>query len=313
MSFKFTNKHNIELPLALFLAHSDYDLISKKNQISATSILKPIKEIVLSICHPEIQKSVDLSDMAPSVMGSAMHMWLEKAVQSPETRAKAFAALDILSGEDSVVMSCEQRAEREIDGYTISGKYDLVVNGEVWDLKTMSVWGWILGSNKEKFIKQLSIYRWLNPDTITSDIGHIIYWFTDWSAKDARQKRDYPQQRCFTEEIALWSFEQVEAYLSEKLNSISVCANGTSQEEIPQCSSEELWQVPPKFAYYKKPGNKRATKLYNTFPEASARQIKEGCGEIQERPAQVKACIYCSALPVCNQAVQLQATGLLVL
>ena len=43
-----TNNHGISLPLAVWLLHDDYDYVKDENYISATSLLKSTKQIILS-------------------------------------------------------------------------------------------------------------------------------------------------------------------------------------------------------------------------------------------------------------------------
>ena len=45
---KFTNKNNIPLSLAVWLVTDEYDYVDKPNYISATSLLKPTRQLVLS-------------------------------------------------------------------------------------------------------------------------------------------------------------------------------------------------------------------------------------------------------------------------
>ena len=43
-----SNKHNLALPLAMFLAYDDYDLqVKQENQLSVTDLLKPTRQLIL--------------------------------------------------------------------------------------------------------------------------------------------------------------------------------------------------------------------------------------------------------------------------
>ena len=48
MPFKYTNKDNISLPLAVWLMHDSYDYDKRENVISATSLLKPTRALTTS-------------------------------------------------------------------------------------------------------------------------------------------------------------------------------------------------------------------------------------------------------------------------
>jgi hypothetical protein len=325
MKIKFTNKNNVTFPLACFLAHTDYDLISKPNVISVTSLLKPIRQIILQEQYPNLTTEIDLMGMAPSTMGSAMHMWLEIALNSPETRNKALAALGMENLQNTLVCNpdpteepdkenitiyTEKRETKEIDNITISGKFDLVLGNQIYDLKTSSVWGKIFNSNIEKYRQQLSIYRWLNPKLIKNPEGIILYWFTDWSASAAKQKKDYPQLRCESEGLTLMTLNQTEEFIREKLNGIKEFKD-KPQSELPLCSTEELWQTQTKYKFYKNPNAKRATKVFNTAGDAYARQAKDG-GIVREVQGEAKACKWCPVVTICEQAKALENQGLLI-
>ena len=52
-----TNTENIPLPLAVWLSHDSYDFIGGKNRISATSLLKPTRQFVLSARVPMSERN----------------------------------------------------------------------------------------------------------------------------------------------------------------------------------------------------------------------------------------------------------------
>ena len=93
MAFKYTNKDNISLPLAVWLMHDDYDYDSRTNVISATSLLKPTRALVLKTQHSELDKEVDIMSLVPSRMGSAIHAIAEQAWTDRVNVSKAMSAL----------------------------------------------------------------------------------------------------------------------------------------------------------------------------------------------------------------------------
>jgi hypothetical protein len=89
------------------------------------------------------------------------------------------------------------------------------------------------------------------------------------------------------------------------------------EEEIPQCTDEDLWRSDPVFKYYKN-GDitaKRSTKNFDTHQEAVIYMSTEngGKGAIKEVPGQVTACKYCPAFMACTQKDSFIASGDLVL
>ena len=323
--YKFTNKQQLSLPLAVFLVNDTYDYDSRDTAISTTAILRSIRSIVLSMQHDTLEKEVDIIDLAASKLGTAFHDACESAWKNPEALKIALTAIgkedwqnrikvnsSVLSKED-IPIYIEQRHEKQLGEYTITGKYDVVVNGRLSDYKSTSVYSVIFGSNDQKYVLQGSIYRWLSPDIITDDHMDIEFIFTDWSKAKALQQKDYPQNRVMTKAYPLMSLEATEQWLTAKLKEIHTYRSA-EQETLPECTDEELWATPTVYKYYKNPSKlDRSTKNFDTLDAANARLTSEGSvGIVNEVKVQVKACTYCNALNVCNQAKQLIMQGRLL-
>lgn len=326
MAFKYTNKDNVSLPLAVWLMHDDYDYDTRDNVISATALLKPIRALVLIDQHKGLDKTVDIMSLVSSRMGSAIHAIAEKAWTNRKNISKALEALQVSNLDDKLVINpdkvkegeipiyVEQRHEKEIDDYIISGKYDLIVDGTVSDYKSTSVWSYIFDSNALKYTQQASIYKWLAPDRITDNNVHIQYIFTDWSAAQAMRDSSYPQTRVLTKEYPIWSTEQTKFFISEKIKLLKQYKD-SPQEDLPECTKEELWESETKYKYYKNPAKMaRATKNFDTLNEANVRLASDGgVGTVVTVPGEVKACRYCEVSDVCKQAQNLIQQGRLVL
>jgi|TARA_B110000211_G_scaffold224582_1_gene275790 hypothetical protein len=323
--YKFTNKNQLSLPLAVFLVNDTYDYDSRDTAISTTAMLRSVRSIILSMQHDTLEKEVDIIDLAASKLGTAFHDACESAWKNPEALKIALTAIGkedwqnrikinskVLSKED-IPVYIEQRHEKKLGEYTITGKYDVVVNGRLSDYKSTSVYSVIFGSNDQKYILQGSIYRWLSPNIITDDYMDIEFIFTDWSKAKALQQRDYPQNRVMTKTYPLMSLEATEQWLTTKLQTIQAYLNA-DQEALPECTDEELWATSTVFKYYKNPSKlDRSTKNFDTLGAANARLTIEGSvGVVKEVRGQVKACTYCNALNVCNQAKQLIMQGRLL-
>lgn len=326
MAFKYTNKDNVSLPLAVWLMHDDYDYDSRDNVVSATALLKPIRALVLIDQHKGLDKSVDIMSLVSARMGSAIHAIAEKAWTNRANISKALQALQVSNLDDKIVINpdkvkegeipiyVEQRHEKEIDDYIISGKYDLIVDGTVSDYKSTSVWSYIFDSNALKYTQQASIYKWLVPDRITDNSVHIQYIFTDWSAAHAMRDSSYPQTRVLTKEYPIWSTEQTKFFISEKIKLLKQYKD-SPQEDLPECTKEELWESETKYKYYKNPAKMaRATKNFDTLNEANVRLANDGgVGTVVTVPGEVKACRYCEVSDICKQAQNLIQQGRLVL
>ena len=77
-----TNKFNLPLPLQVWLAGDSYDYVNNPKYISATSILKPVRQIVLSKRLSE--QDIDLSDKIAVSTGTAIHDGIECAWTNPK-------------------------------------------------------------------------------------------------------------------------------------------------------------------------------------------------------------------------------------
>jgi hypothetical protein len=146
----------------------------------------------------------------------------------------------------------------------------------------------------------MSIYRWLNPDIITNDHGSIQFIFTDWKALIAHNDPKYPKTKVLEYILPLWTVEQTDQWVKGKLRTLEQLAD-VAEEEMPQCTDEELWRSASKFKYYTKPYSKRAWRTFDTLREANELKATRGSGHVREVGGEVKACKYCPAYHVCKQ------------
>ena len=327
MALEYTNKNNVSLALAVFLMYDNYEYDERPNSISATGLIRPLRQLVLSKQNPALLKTVDISDLVFTRMGSAIHKGCEEAWTDPDNVKKALKVLGaseeavnnirinpkvIAQGETPVYV--EQRAEKEILNFIVSGKYDLVLDGVLNDYKSTSVWAYIFDSNADSYVKQGSIYKWLSPDKITSDYININYIFTDWSSAKAREKKNYPQLKTITKKYPLWSIEETENWIMNKIEAYKALVD-TPQEGLPQCTDEELWASDTTYKHYKDSNSTRATNggVHTSMDDALKFQAKKGGGIIKTIPGEVKACRYCPVVGICTQAETMLADGRLIL
>lgn len=317
----FRNTTNVPLPLAVWLAESNtYDRKPAPDVFGVTEILKSIRQIVLTKRVPE-QADNDLINVVPSAIGTAVHSaaemaWLYRYQQgmkalgySDEVIAKVKVNPDRNDpGPHNIFV--EQRTEKQVGKYTISGKFDFVVEGQLHDIKTTSTYSWIKGSNDLRYVQQGSLYRWLNEDIVTSNELVINYVFTDWSAIKAQADPAYPQQRIQGKKYELIPVPQVIAHVEEKLRLYDQFKD-TPEPDLPKCNRVELWQDPSTWAYYSDPKNTRATKVFDSEHDARLHQAQQGKGIIKEREGEPAACRYCSARDICGQAARFVMEGLL--
>ena len=307
-----TNNFDIPLYAAVWLLQDNYDYVSDPKYISATTLLKPIKEQVLSKRVDTTDQELDLSELIARRLGSSIHDSVEQSWKDKESLAKAMSQLgyDVEDFEvnpkkpdpSKIPVYLEQRSFKKIMGYTVGGKFDFCFNGQLHDLKTTSVFSYMQDRNDENYKLQGSIYRWLNPEIITSDSIKITFIFTDWMPSRVGTSEGYPEQRIAHKDIPLMSELETERWVSNRIKLVDSLQN-SPEEDMPICTPEETWARPSVYKYYSKAGAARASKVFNSAPEAYAHLSSKGnvgvVVEVSEPPAKCQK--YCSAYSICKQ------------
>lgn len=316
----YTNTSNIPLPLAVFLATDHYDYVP--NVISATSLLKPARQLILADRLSSEDNLVELSDMVSSRMGTAIHTAIEQAWLNPTKALKSLGYSDDIIQrikvnpetveENDIPVYMEKRSFKKVGNHTISGKFDFVAEGKVHDFKSTSVYGYLNQSNANKYILQGSLYRWLNPDIITKDEMLIHYIFTDWSKAESLRNSNYPKARVHSQKYNLLGLDEIEQFVKDKLELYDSMKH-QQEKDIPYCTDEELWRKPTVWKYYKSVYATRAIKNFDNPSEAYALQQTKGVGEVREVKGTVSACKYCPAFLLCSQKDELINSGDLIL
>lgn len=290
MSIKYTNKHNLDKPLVDWLTKDEYD--HEGDTVSATTLLKSPRQVILKERHSH-EIELDVSDLVASRFGTAIHNSFE------------------LSFEENKDYKQEERHYRELDGYKISGKFDFILGNQLHDIKTTSVWTYMFDSNREKYIQQQSIYRWLmEGKQEINDICKIVYVFTDWSKLKTLQDAQYPKTRVLTKEYKLMSLEETRKFIESRLRGITL-AKDMSDTELPYCTKDELWQDKDTFAVKKDSKAKRALKVFDSLEEALKYQREKNAKTLEHRKGGAQACNYCDVRRFCNQYKLLEEQGLI--
>ena len=309
-----TNNQDVPLPLAVWLLHDDYDHSSNPNQFSVTTLMKPIKQLILAKSVPSATRSMDISELVASRLGTSIHDSIEKAwTNNPQHKLKLLGysqeTLDRLKVnpevEDNNFINAylERRTVKQVGNYLVSGKFDFVLDGVVQDFKSTSTYSWGKSSKDDDYRTQLSVYRWLNQDIIFEDYGVINFVFTDWSKLNAKTNPDYPQSRLQSKNIKLMSLDETEAWVKHRLSLIDKYT-GKSEKDLPRCTDDELWRSDPVFKYYANPQKTdgRSTKNFDNRVDAETFKVSKGnVGVVLLVPGEVKRCGYCAAFDICQQ------------
>ena len=321
---RVTNEQDISLPLAVWLLQDGYDYVDKPNYISATSLMKPLRQMVLPGRVPPEKRKLDVAEFIARSLGNSIHTAIEAAWTGgnhrPAMRSLGYTddvidrvlinptEEELRSRNDVIPVYFEQRAFREIeiDGqtFTVGGKFDMVSDGIVNDFKSTSVWSWVKGTKDEDFALQGSLYRWLNPSKITDDFIRINFIFTDWS-KMMMNTANYPQKRVEYKDIPLLSIAETEAWVRRKL-SLYLKHRNSPESQLPECTDDELWRSAPQFKFYLDPTKAtdpaaRATKNFDDRAEANRHMAEKGKGIVIEKMGEPKACTYCQGFDACSQ------------
>lgn len=312
-----TNDTGIPLGLAVWALHDEYDYQSIPNYISVTTLLKPLKQIILSKRIPPGTVQEDVSDYVARAIGKSVHDSIEKAwthgyAKSLKLMGYSQSVIDLVrinpteedlaTVENIIPVYLEQRELREIAGFVVGGKYDMVAEGVVQDVKSTTAYTWLFGGRDEEHILQGSMYRWLNPKKITEDHMVINYIFTDWQSFMAKTNPNYPQKRLESKRLELLSLEKTEQYITEKLGAYRKYFNAP-EEQIPECSEEDLWRSADQYKYYSDPNKTsgRSTRNFDTSQEAAAFLAEKGKGVVITTKGTVKRCGFCPAFSICKQ------------
>lgn len=329
-----TNTLGIPLSMAVWLLHDEYDYIDDENYISVTSLMKPIRHIILPKRVPPEKRTSDVSDYIARALGHSIHNSIEHAWNKGHKRALALLGYpekirdrilvnptdaEVDAMEDPICVYMEQRAYHQVKvgntTYKIGGKFDLVADGVVEDTKSTTCFTWTHGTRDEEHKLQGSLYRWLDhheskatgrKPKITEDIMRINYVFTDWSKMLARQSERYPQKRVEQKTLALYSVEEMDQWVRAKLAQV-IQHLDQPEDRLPECTDEELWRSDPQFKFYLDPEKAkdpkaRSTKNFSNMADARQYQMeKGGKGVIVMKPGEPKRCDYCAGFEVCTQ------------
>lgn len=259
---------------------------------------------------------MDLLDRLKANIGHVLHGGLENSWKNhyraamtklgfPRRVIDAVRINPEVEEPDTIPVYTEFRAEREINGFIVTGQIDLIIEWRLRDAKSTTVWGYMNQKSVEAWILQGSIYRWLNPEKIKHDELLIQYLLLDWSAGAAKRTPGYPPHPAPTRSLKLMGLRETEQWIINRLELLQQLA-GVPENKLPECSEEELWRSEPIYKYYANPeATGRSTKNFEG-PNAAAESKqfmseKGGKGRIDVVPGMVKACNYCPGFSLCTQ------------
>lgn len=283
----WTNKHKVADIFVKAVTNDDYT--RGDADYSVSDLVRPPRIVHLTRRHADkIVK--DVSDMFHIFRGHGLHRELERHVDP-----------NCLS-EERFFLTLEENGVRR----KVSGKPDIYDGNTlaIEDLKSTSVWAFI-HSNKPEWEDQLNCYRALlehNGFPVKKLTIHAALY--DWNRNEAMRNSDYPQTPFHSVDIPMWPIEQTNSLIEANVKTLTDNEE-VSDNELPACSTHDMWETPTTWAVIKQ-GNKKASRggVCASFEEAET-FIKghkdEAKLEIHERKGERKRCIsYCDAAPFCN-------------
>lgn len=277
---KITN--NLNLPEPLVRAVTRHPRERKPNVISVSELIQPPQLRALTLKHAD-EITEDASDRIWSLLGTLLHGVLER-------NAKGL--------KDTIA---EETLEAEVLGWKVIGHYDLsemVLDGELLtDWKLTSIWA-VKDGIKPEWEAQLNLYAELiRRSGRYVDQLQIVAVGRDWSKSKAQFDQNYPQQQVQTFSVPLWTPEQAEEYLVERVALHQAAERG----EYPECTPQERWAKETQWALMKR-GQKKAVKLYLNQDLAMRAAGEAKDLSVVERPgASIRCESYCPVSQFCKQ------------
>ena len=296
---RITNKTN--LPQS-FLDFARSDKYSRGNaDISVTSLIDSPKVRIMKE-HYDDQMEIDAVDMVWSLFGTAVHSILETSHENAPI--------------DQTIIT-EERLFTNVNGWRLSGAIDRqeINDGlvSIFDYKVTSMWSLVF--DKIEWHRQLNCYAYLVEKVKgvkVKDIN-IVVIARDWNRRKAEQDPSLPQSPIQVKHIPLWSFEEREKYVQERIEQHQEAQISFDiGNDFGLCSDEERWKKNDTYAVMKS-GQKRALRVLNSEKEAKEyidwhnetdkAYVKKSKLNIEIRSGEYTRCKgnYCSVAEFCNQ------------
>ena len=251
---------------------------------SATTLNKGTKEIILESRHWD-ELTVDAADEVWAVFGTAVHALME-----------------------SIADSCfhEESYKTAVLNSTVTGtadSYDLE-HEILYDWKTASSWK-VIYKDFEDWKKQGLTYAWLmHRAGLNVKKCRFVALLKDHSKTQAERDGSYPQSPCTVYEFDVTAdlLDETEKRIFEKIADIEA-AEKLPDDDIPECTPEERWATPTKYAVMKE-GRKSAISggVCDTLEEAEKLAAEKGKGHyVETRRGEDKKCKnYCLCKKYCS-------------
>lgn len=302
---EFTNNHGVPFETAIFAGYHS-TLYSggapRVGKLSTTTLIGPLRKAIYGMLQPESTEPQDVNFLLASAKGTAMHQGMTNALTA--------------YGSGYV---CEQRIETEVDGWKISGEFDILTpDKQIKDLKFVSNYnlkklqenmlilqpGMSLEEMYEqtptyfKYQAQLSVYYYLLNDPEVKPYASIIFMINNGS--------DMGKFKVDSEvTFPLWPREATQEFIE---NRVAIIKQHLADGTLPLCSDAERGYSPAEYKLQRvSPTNGQLTTVrgskfdnYTKFREFVVAKGKLGDVE-QITEAKYTLCNYCNYSSICTQ------------
>ena len=302
---EFTNNHGVPFETALFAGYHS-TLYSggapRVGKLSTTTLIGPLRKAIYGMLQPESTEPQDVNFLLASAKGTAMHQGMTNALTA--------------YGSGYV---CEQRIETEVDGWKISGEFDILTpDKQIKDLKFVSNYnlkklqedmlilqpGMSLEEMYEqtptyfKYQAQLSVYYYLLNDPEVKPYASILFMLNNGS--------DMGKFKVDSEvTFPLWPREATQEFIE---NRVAIIKQHLADGTLPLCSDSERGFSPAEYKLQRvSPTNGQLTTVrgskfdnYTKFREFVVAKGKLGDVE-QITEAKHTLCNYCNYSSICTQ------------
>lgn len=302
---EFTNNHGVPFETSIFAAYHS-TLYSggapRVGKLSTTTLIGPLRKAIYGMLQPESTEPQDVNFLLASAKGTAMHQGMTNALTA--------------YGSGYV---CEQRIETEVDGWKISGEFDILTpDKQIKDLKFVSNYnlkklqedmlilqpGMSLEEMYEqtptyfKYQAQLSVYYYLLNDPEVKPYASILFMLNNGSDMG---KFKVDQEVTFP----LWPREATQEFIE---NRVAIIKQHLADGTLPLCSDSERGFIPAEYKLQRvSPTNGQLTTVrgskfdnYTKFREFVVAKGKLGDVE-QITEAKHTLCNYCNYSSICTQ------------
>lgn len=283
-------------------------LYIKGGHYSVTDLLDSPRIIQLRNRHKSELPEESVEGLWKSYQGNAWHSAFEKNLRR---------AASLPQYRDRFLI--EAKFWERVEGRKIAGKLDCydAHTGTLYDFKVTSTYKAMFGDTTDWEI-QLNVYAWflaMNGFEVKRIV--IVCIHPEWNKYQMMNDKQYPRHPIHEIELKLWSFEEQEALVRQRISALRD-SEELPDDELPECTAEDMWEKQDKYAVIV-PKRRAAARTTDTEEEAhawvdwnnqesekpSSKRKKIDKYEVEYRPGERTRCNeYCRVKHFCSQYIE---------